>query len=298
MQNKTEHINEPKNYYVPASSIWPLVGAVALFIIAIGAATTVRLSASEGTNSGIPILLTGMAILTFMLIGWFRNVIKESMSGLYNKQLNRSFQLGMLWFIFSEVMFFVALFAVLFYLRNLSIPWLGGEGNNAMTHAIIWSDFIPKWPLTITPDGRQTEAMAWYGLPLLNTVILVSSSITLHFAHHYLIAEQRAKLTLMLAVTVALGAAFIFFQAEEYIHAYQELALRFDSGVYGNTFYLLTGFHGLHVTLGVIMLTVMLFRIVNGHFTPAKHFAFEASAWYWHFVDLVWIILFLFVYVI
>jgi len=298
MQDNNEYVNAPKNYYVPANSIWPLVGAIALFIIAIGAATTVQLVGKDGYNSGIPILLVGIAILLFMLFSWFRSVINESMKGLYNEQLDRSFRLGMLWFIFSEVMFFIALFGVLFYLRNLAIPWLGGEGNNAMTHALIWPEFTSQWPLTMTPDGHETQAMSWYGLPLINTIILISSSVTLHFAHHNLIAKHRTKLVTWLAITVALGITFLFFQAEEYVHAYQALSLRFDSGVYGNTFYMLTGFHGMHVTLGVIMLTVMFFRVLNGHFTPGKHFAFEASAWYWHFVDVVWIILFIFVYIV
>ena len=298
MPDNNEYAKAPKHYYVPANSAWPFAGAIALFIIAIGAATTVQQVSNSGTNSGIPILFAGIGILLFILISWFRNIITESMNGLYNKQLDRSFRMGMLWFIFSEVMFFVALFGVLFYLRNLSIPWLGGEGNNAMTHAVNWSDFIPQWPLTITPDGRETQAMPWYGLPLINTIILISSSVTLHFAHHNLIATQRTRLVIWLSITVALGVTFLFFQAEEYIHAYHVLSLKFDSGVYGNTFYLLTGFHGMHVTLGVIMLTVMLFRIINGHFTPGKHFAFEAAAWYWHFVDVVWIILFVSVYII
>jgi len=294
----SEENHKPQNYYVPASSIWPLVGAIALFIIAIGAATTVRFASSDENNVGLLILFFGISILLFMLFCWFRDVIKESMQGLYSKQLSHSFKLGMLWFIFSEVMFFVALFGVLFYLRNLSIPWLGGEGNNIMTHSVLWADFIPRWPLTETPSGVQTQAMSWYGLPLINTAILVTSSITLHYAHHALLKNHRKLLTAFLTVTVLLGFTFLFFQAEEYIHAYQELALRFDSGVYGNTFYLLTGFHGMHVTLGVIMLTIMLFRTMADHFTPNEHFAFAASAWYWHFVDVVWIILFITVYIL
>lgn len=298
MQPQKTADSEQQNYYVPPSSIWPLVGAIALFIIAIGAATTVKSAASGDMTTGLITLFVGVSILIFMLLCWFRDVIKESMQGLYNKQLDESFKLGMLWFIFSEVMFFVALFGVLFYLRNLSIPWLGGEGNNAMTHAVLWSDFIPKWPLTTTPGGVHTQPMPWFGLPLINTAILVLSSVTLHYAHHSLKENHRTQLTILLAVTVLLGFTFLFFQVEEYIHAYQVLALKFDSGVYGNTFYLLTGFHGMHVTLGVIMLTVMLLRVMKGHFTAQQHFAFEASAWYWHFVDVVWILLFLTVYII
>jgi cytochrome c oxidase subunit 3 len=141
--------------------------------------------------------------------------------------------------------------------------------------------------------------MGWYGLPLINTVLLLTSSITAHFAHSALIKNDRKLLKIWLGITILLGVSFMCFQVLEYAHGYsEEMRLFLDSGVYGNTFYLLTGFHGMHVTLGCIMLTVMWFRILKGHFTPENHFAFEAASWYWHFVDVVWVMLFVFVYIL
>jgi cytochrome c oxidase subunit 3 len=215
--------------------------------------------------------------------------------------MDLSFRWGMSWFIFSEVMFFAAFFGVLFYVRTWAGPWLGGEGDKGIAN-MLWPGFEYSWPLLNTPDPKLYPAPsgiidAW-GLPLLNTVLLVSSSFTLTFAHHALRKNQRKPLTLWLALTLILGAAFLVFQAEEYIHAYSELGLTLGSGIYGATFFMLTGFHGAHVTLGAIMLTVMLVRVMRGHFSPEHHFGFEAAAWYWHFVDVVWIGLFTFVYVL
>jgi cytochrome c oxidase subunit 3 len=141
--------------------------------------------------------------------------------------------------------------------------------------------------------------VAWSGIPLLNTALLVASSVTVHFAHTALKAGKRSALTLWLMITLALGFIFVGFQAYEYYHAYTELGLTLASGIYGSTFFLLTGFHGFHVCLGAVMLTVMFFRATTkGHFTPDDHFGFEAASWYWHFVDVVWICLFLFVYIL
>jgi cytochrome c oxidase subunit 3 len=143
-----------------------------------------------------------------------------------------------------------------------------------------------------------SEVIGPWGLPLINTLLLVTSSFTLTFAHHALRRNQRGPLKLWLGLTLLLGFAFLVLQAEEYIHAYTELGLTLGSGIYGATFFMLTGFHGAHVTIGAIMLTVMFFRVLRGHFTPDDHFGFEAAAWYWHFVDVVWICLFVFVYVL
>ncbi|GAC26830.1 MAG: cytochrome c oxidase subunit 3 [Alteromonadaceae bacterium] len=287
-----------EKYYVPDSSPWPIVGAVALFLIAVGAGNFV-IEQTKGTSGyGGYILTAGFATLIFMLFGWFRNQIHESMSGLYSDQLGRSYRQGMAWFIFSEVMFFAAFFGALFYARMISIPWLGGSGNNAATNEVLWPAFQAMWPLVQTPGGTETEAMGWYGLPLINTVILLISSVTCHFAHVALEENKRGRLKLMLGITVLLGAIFMSLQVEEYIHAYQEMGLTLQSGVYGNTFFLLTGFHGLHVTLGAIILFIMLLRIFKGHFTPENHFAFQAGSWYWHFVDVVWVMLFFFVYIL
>ena len=284
-------------YYVPAQSAWPIIGAIGLFLIAFGAGSFVSELNSEGGIGGY-ILLAGIAVIIFMIFGWFRTVIAESMAGLYSKQMDRSSRQGMSWFIFSEVMFFAAFFGALFYARMIAIPWLGGASNNAMTHEVLWPTFEAVWPLVTTPDGTTTEAMGWTGLPLYNTLILLTSSVTLHFAHVGLEKNKRQALTAWLALTIVLGIGFLFLQAEEYIHAYQEMGLTLESGVYGNTFFLLTGFHGMHVTLGTVFLIVLFFRVLKGHFSPEHHFAFQAGSWYWHFVDVVWLCLFIFVYVL
>jgi len=294
--SQSSHASQP-SYYVPHQSVWPIVGALALFLIAVGAGTFVSQLDQEGGSGGY-ILLAGLALLVVMLFGWFGTVIHESQTGLHSEQMDRSYRQGMSWFIFSEVMFFAAFFGALFYARVIAVPWLGGAGNNAMTHAVLWPEFEATWPLLVTPGGIHTEAMGWFGLPLVNTVILLSSSFTIHLAHVGLEQGRRRQLTLFLGLTLLLGISFLALQAEEYVHAYREMGLTLSSGVYGNTFFMLTGFHGLHVTLGSLMLLVMFLRVLKGHFTPEHHFAFQASSWYWHFVDVVWLCLFVFVYVL
>lgn len=287
-----------EKYYVPDQSPWPFVGAVALFLIAVGAGNYVIEVTKDKEGYGGYILIAGLVTLLYMLVGWFKNQIDESMAGLYSEQLSRSYRQGMSWFIFSEVMFFAAFFGALFYARVFSIPWLGGDSNNAMTNAVLWPTFEAMWPLVKTPDGTETQAMGPVGLPLYNTIILLISSVTCHFAHVGLEKNDRKKLTTMLGVTIVLGLIFLVLQVEEYIHAYQEMNLTLDAGIYGNTFFMLTGFHGMHVTLGTIMLIVMFLRVLKGHFTPENHFAFQAASWYWHFVDVVWVGLFIFVYLL
>jgi cytochrome c oxidase subunit 3 len=290
---------EYENYYVPAQSHWPIVGAVALFMIAVGAANYVTDIKNEASGYGGYILLAGIALVIYMVIGWFTNVINESMAGKYSHQMDHSFRQGMSWFIFSEVMFFAAFFGALLYARVFSVPWLDGAGNNVETAAVLWPEFTASWPLIKTPGGTETTAMGWYGLPLINTILLVTSSVTAHFAHSALKQNKRTQLKAWLGITIILGLAFIGFQVLEYAHGYsEEMQLYLTSGIYGNTFYMLTGFHGMHVTLGCIMLIVMFFRVLKGHFTPENHFAFEAASWYWHFVDVVWVILFVFVYIV
>ncbi len=287
-------------YFVPHQSHWPLVGAVALFLVAVGAGLTVQNMGTDGAGGalGKAVLFVGFAVLLYMLAGWFSNVITESLSGLYSEQISRSFRQGMSWFIFSEIMFFGAFFGALFYARMISVPWIGGAGNNEMTHEVLWPMFQSMWPLTTTPDGVTTQAMPWQGIPLKNTIILLLSSITLHMAHLSLEQNKRMALIVWLEITIVLAGFFLFFQVEEYIHAYQDMGLTLQSGIYGNTFFLLTGFHGLHVCLGTIFLIVLLARVAKDHFTPKDHFAFQAGSWYWHFVDVVWLGLFVFVYVL
>ncbi|CAD6364691.1 cytochrome c oxidase subunit 3 [Shewanella putrefaciens] len=286
-----------QTYYVPSQSIWPIVGAIGLFFIAVGAGLFVQ-QMKSGASGGGYLLLLGIAVIVFMLVGWFSAVIKESTTGLYSAQMDRSFRQGMSWFIFSEVMFFAAFFGALFYARAIAVPWLGGASNNAMTHEILWPSFEAVWPLISTPDGTKTEAMPWTGLPLINTLILLISSVTLHFAHISLEKAKRSAVVLWLGITILLGIGFVGLQVEEYRHAYQEMGLTLTSGIYGNTFFLLTGFHGMHVTLGTVFLVVLFIRVLKGHFTADKHFAFQAGSWYWHFVDVVWLCLFIFVYVL
>jgi cytochrome c oxidase subunit 3 len=193
----------------------------------------------------------------------------------------------------------MAFFGALFYARMIAVPWLDGASNNVMTAEVLWPNFEAIWPLTKTPGGLETQAMPWEGIPLYNTLILLASSVTLQFAHVGIEQRKYTQLGFFLLLTIILGVCFLYLQGHEYVHSYQELGLRLDSGVYGNTFFLLTGFHGLHVTLGAIFLTVIFLRIViKGHFTPERHFGFQAAAWYWHFVDVVWLNLFVFVYVL
>jgi cytochrome c oxidase subunit 3 len=288
------HTTDASHYFVPHSSRWPFLGSIALFITMIGFASMLN-----EVSWGMPTFLVGIALMCGVLFGWFGNVIGESVRGHYNKQVDVSFRMGMAWFIFSEVMFFAAFFGALFYARQFALPWLGGEGDGMATNSLLWNTFSTSWPSNGpgAVGGAYQTIPAW-GLPLLNTLILLSSGVTVTIAHHALKAGHRKQLLIFLGATVILGALFLSFQAEEYMHAYKELNLTLGSGIYGSTFFMLTGFHGLHVTLGTIMLAIIWFRCAKGHFDKDHHFAFEAVAWYWHFVDVVWLGLFLFVYVL
>ena len=277
-------------YYLPAPSHWPIVGSVGMFLLLYGFASFLHGSSSL-------IMIAGAAVIIFMLFGWFGTVINESLSGKYNDQVDTSFRMAMGWFIFSEVMFFAAFFGALFYARMWAIPWLGGAGNNVMTSELLWPTFEAVWPTNGPGDvGGSFQTMGPWGIPAINTLILLSSGVTVTWAHWGLKKGDRTQLILGLMATVALGFLFISLQAYEYYHAYHELNLKLTSGMYGTTFFMLTGFHGLHVTLGAIMLFVVMIRAMKGHFSEEHHFAFEAAAWYWHFVDVVWLGLFVFVY--
>ncbi len=274
-------------YFVPQPSHWPIVAACALLLMGTGAAFWFN-----QYPAGPWIVLAGFCVLVTMFFGWFGTVIGESEHRLYNKKVDTSFRWSMSWFIFSEVMFFAAFFGALFYVRNVSVPDLGGP----LTGRLLWPGYAAQWP-TVGPYIQQAfSPMAAIGIPLLNTIILVSSGGTLTLAHHALKGGHRGALKFWLFVTIALGFTFLCLQAYEYTHAYSELNLKLSTGVYGSTFFMLTGFHGFHVTIGAIMLTVMLVRAFRGHFDAEHHFAFEAAAWYWHFVDVVWLLLFVLVY--
>lgn len=285
------------SYYLPSPSHWPIVGSLALLLMASGFVMQMNKINMGGTT-----MLAGAAVLVYMLFGWFGEVIRESESGMYNKQVDKSFRLGMSWFIFSEVLFFAAFFGALYYSRVIAVPDLA-SGD---TMAQLWPNFKDViWP-THAPHGAEivsgpgstqkfTPMSAW-GIPAINTLILLTSGATLTWAHWGLLKNNRSQLIIGLVLTLILAFSFIGLQAFEYHHAYTELGLTLGAGIYGATFFMLTGFHGFHVMLGTTMLTVILFRSLKGHFKPDSHFGFEGAAWYWHFVDVVWLGLFVFVY--
>ena len=280
------------HYYVPHGSHWPIVASVALTVGVVGAANWFN-----GNASGQMMLFVGLGLIAFMMFGWFGTVINEGLKGMYNEQVDRSFRQGMMWFIFSEVMFFAAFFGALFYARVLSVPWLLGEDFS--THEYLWRGFGESWPTNGPGNvGGEFQTMGPWGIPAINTLLLLSSGVTITLSHWALKANDKSKTVLWLIATVVLGSVFLALQAYEYIHAYSDLNLKQSSGIYGSTFFMLTGFHGMHVTIGTIMLIVITLRAAAGHFSPEHHFAFEGVAWYWHFVDVVWLGLFIFVYVL
>jgi cytochrome c oxidase subunit 3 len=292
---QAEQVRHQDQYYFPHGSRLPFFGSASLLILMAGAATTLN-----GAGAGPWILGLGFALLVTLFFLWFGEVIRENQAGLYNQQVDRSFRMGMMWFIFSEVMFFAAFFGALFYARQLAIPWLGGEGAKSVT-SLLWPGFEAGWPSNgpgiLSPrDDGSYEIIPAFGVPALNTALLLTSGLTLTIAHHAMKAGSRGVLKLFLGVTFLLGFSFLGVQIWEYGHAYHELGLQLGTGIYGSTFFMLTGFHGLHVLVGAIMLVVIWLRCLKGHFTPHQHFAFEAVAWYWHFVDVVWLGLFIFVY--
>jgi len=281
-----------EKYYIPHGTRWPIMISIGLFILLGGISVLLN-----GGDIGKWAVFAGAAIVIAMMFRWFGEVVGESEAGTYNLQADMSFRMGMGWFIFSEVLFFGCFFAALWYARNLALPWLGGEGNNFFTNQLIWPGFENEWPSNGPANvGGDFTPMAAWGIPAINTAILLSSGVTLTIAHHALKDNKRAILNTFLCLTFLLGFLFIGLQAYEYVEAYRELGLTLNSGIYGATFFMLTGFHGLHVTIGAIMLFVVWLRCMKGHFTPSRHFAFEGAAWYWHFVDVVWLILFIFVY--
>ena len=291
-----------ESYYVPHNSKLPIFASLGIFLTVFGIGNILN-DAKAGLDSdfGTIVFLLGGLVMGGTLFAWFSKVIEENHAGKNSNQMSQSYVWGMSWFIFSEVMFFFAFFGALFYIRMYVVDWIGGVGGRGPSD-MLWPEYSPEWPLLNTPDPSRFpgahEVMSPWGLPLINTMLLVSSSFTVSFAHHGIKEGDRAKLTQWLALTVALGITFLFVQAYEYYHAYTELGLTLNAGIYGTTFFMLTGFHGAHVTLGTLMLVVMLGRALKGHFRHDDCFGFEAAAWYWHFVDVVWLALFVFVYVL
>ena len=289
----TSHAGSQPYYFVPSPSSYPVLVACGLFMVIFGAGQWVN-----GAGWAAYVLLAGVVVWLSVLFQWFRQAVRESEGGLYSERIDISFRWSMSWFIFSEVMFFAAFFGALYWARVHSVPSLGSLENQ-----LLWPDFKAIWPSAgggITASPADTvEPFTTVGpwpLPTLNTALLLTSGVTLTIAHHALIAGQRAKTIIWMWITVLLGATFVCVQAFEYHHAYTELNLKLSSGIFGSTFFMLTGFHGFHVFVGMLMLSFITLRLMNGHFTPDKHFGFEGAAWYWHFVDVVWLGLYFMVY--
>ena len=280
-------------YFVPDPSAWPfaLTAGLALLIVGVW-------SYLEDKSLGMLPVYVGGLFSAYIIFRWFRGVALESERGAYGKQVDTTYRMAMAWFIFSEVMFFAAFFGALYYTRTMSVPWIGGEGAKGVANEL-WLGFEPSWPTNGPASlGGAFQTMSAWGLPFINTCLLLTSGITITMAHHALKDNKRTACIVWMWATVALGAVFLYCQAIEYIHAYHELNLTLGSGVYGSTFFMLTGFHGMHVTLGTLMLFVITCRLMKGHFKPESHFGFEGVAWYWHFVDVVWVGLFIFVYIL
>jgi cytochrome c oxidase subunit 3 len=291
------------DYHLVDPSPWPIVGSVAAFVLAIG-----LISWMHKLYAGAPLVFAAGALgVLYTMIGWWRDVIIEAeRKGDHTRVVQISHRYGMILFIASEVMFFVAWFWA--YFSSALFP--------ADLHHIARTDlFGGVWP----PKGIETFD-PWH-LPLLNTLILLTSGTTVTWAHHALLHDDREGLKWGLICTILLGLTFTCVQAYEYSHAtfsfgfnnaqmvpfmdaaHKSLTASATGGmgnlnaIYGSTFFMATGFHGLHVIIGTLFLTVCLFRAIAGHFTPSRHFGFEAAAWYWHFVDVVWLFLFACIYV-
>jgi cytochrome c oxidase subunit 3 len=280
-------------YFIPAPSQHPVMVSVGMLLVIFGASQWVN-----GHGYGSWLVLSGLVVWGLVMFRWFGDAIRESEGGLYSDRIDVSFRWSMGWFIFSEVMFFAAFFGALYWARVFSVPMLGD-----LNHQVLWPDFKAVWPstgagFTASPAGtvEPFQTMGPFWLPTINTALLLASGVTLTIAHHALIANQRSKTIFWMWVTVALGAAFLCVQAYEYVHAYRDLNLKLSSGIFGSTFFMLTGFHGFHVFVGMLMLLFITLRLMKGHFTPQRHFGFEGAAWYWHFVDVVWLGLYFLVY--
>ncbi len=280
-------------YFVPEPSRHPVAAAFGLLLVVMGAGPWIN-----GESWGKYVFAVGMIWFLSVLFQWFKQAIGESERGSYGGQIDMAFRWSMGWFIFSEVMFFGAFFSALWWIRVHALPSLGDVENT-----LIWPDFKAIWPslshpATASPAGivESFVAQGPFWLPTINTALLLSSGVTLTIAHHALIAGNRSKTLMFMWCTVLLGLTFLFVQGYEYHHAYEVLNLKLSSGVYGSTFFMLTGFHGFHVFIGMLMLLFVSLRLKKGHFTPERHFGFEGAAWYWHFVDVVWLGLYVTVY--
>ena len=274
-------------YFLPQPTGWPIIGSSALLLMAFRSACWLN-----DVALGPYALAVGVAVLAYVLAGWFGAVIGEGRGGFYDDQVEGSLRRGMGWFLFSEVVVFGVLFAVLFYMRAISVPGLA-SGD---THALLWPGFKSGWPASGPEIEGPVSAMKAWGIPAINTLMLLTSGVTITLAHAALNKGHRVRLVAFLFATIVLGLLFLRNQASEYHHAYTALHLTLATGAYGATFFILTGLHGVHVAIGSVFLMVMLARILRGDFTAKHHVGFLAATWYWHFVGAVWLILFVVVY--
>jgi cytochrome c oxidase subunit 3 len=261
-------------YHILSPSIWPFIGALGALVMAVGGVMYMHGAnlGADKANGGGWVFFAGLAAVLFVMLSWWADVVKEANGGDHTPVVQLHHRYGMILFIASEVMFFVAWFWAYFNasLFPSTVEAIGGT-----------------WP----PEGMHV--LDPFGWPLLNTMILLCSGTTVTWAHHSLIHGDRKGLIQGLWLTIILGLIFSGVQAYEYAHA----PFSFADNIYTSVFFMATGFHGFHVIVGTIFLIVCLIRAYNGAFTPRQHFGFEAAAWYWHFVDVVWLFLFLFVYV-
>jgi len=265
------------DYHLVDPSPWPIIGAASALAITMGGVYWIR--------GGTPLIaIAGVLGVAYVMIAWWRDVIREAQGGYHTQVVQLHLRYGMILFIASEVMFFVAWFWAYF-----DVALLSGEHIQFERYKLLGG----HWPPVATEDMRFKGTFDPWHLPLLNTLILLTSGTTVTWAHHALLHNDRKGLIQGLWLTVILGATFTGVQAYEYSHA----AFTYAGHIYGSTFFMATGFHGAHVIIGTVFLAVCLARAYAGHFTPKQHFGFEAAAWYWHFVDVVWLFLFTFIYV-
>lgn len=254
-------------YHLVDPSPWPLVGSLGALLLTGGAVMWMHRWAG-----GAWVTLAGALVVAFTMVMWWRDVLRESYSGAHTPVVARGLRLGMLLFITSEVLFFASFF------------W-----------AFFWGALVPPETVPVSWPPEGIEPVYTWGVPFLNTLILLTSGVTVTWAHHAIKANDQQTAFKALLLTVVLGLTFTGFQVYEYIHAWHH-GFTLQSGMFGSTFYMATGFHGLHVQIGTIFLIVMMMRAWYGTLKPEKHVGFEAAAWYWHFVDVVWLFLFVWVY--
>lgn len=262
------------DYHLVNPSPWPVIGSISAFVMAVGAIAWMHKMFPVAPY----VFALGLLGVLYTMVGWWRDVINEAQTGDHTRVVQLHHRYGMILFIASEVMFFVAWFWAYF-----NVALFPADSVHAAREAFIGGVWPPKGIETFDP---------WH-LPLLNTLILLTSGTTVTWAHHALLENDREGVKWGLILTVALGALFTCVQIYEYSHAH----FAFSGNIYGATFFMATGFHGFHVLVGTIFLLVCLFRVYAGHFTPTQHLGFEFAAWYWHFVDVVWIFLFACIYV-